>query len=259
MSVDPGGDPTPEVDAALRDEEFYLLYQPEIDLHTGGFVGVEALLRWQRDGRTVNPADFLERLESSGDIIAVGHWALETACSQATEWYSKGYRFRVAVNVSIRQLAHPDFVDHVRHALRASRLAPAQLTLELSYRWLDTPDADRVLQELDDLHVTLALDDAAPGRPDVATVVDTPIRVVKLDRALVSSTLEGDEVSRYIHEARSHALVVVASGIEDAVVRDRLRAEEVDVGQGFHFARPYEAREIDRFLEDYALFSGRPL
>ena len=82
---------------------------------------------------------------------------------------------------------------------------------------------------------------------------------MKLDRALVSSTLEGDEVSRYIHEARSHALVVVASGIEDAVVRDRLRAEEVDVGQGFHFARPYEAREIDRFLEDYALFSGRPL
>ena len=252
-----------DVARAQRAEEFHLVYQPEIDLHTGGFAGVEALIRWHHPIRgLLSPAEFIPGLEESGGILNVGRWALETACFQGAEWFAKGYRFPVAVNISPQQLTDSSFVDDVARALRASRLDPTHLTLEFSFASLDEESALAHLREIHGSGVRLAIDDFAPGRPDFATLATLPIDIVKLDRDYVANNSAGDgdsSIHQLVHDARELNLRVIAGGVEDATQRDQLRDEEVDIGQGFHFARPYEVEEIDRFLEDFALFSGRPL
>jgi EAL domain-containing protein (putative c-di-GMP-specific phosphodiesterase class I) len=253
-----------DVRVALDAGEFYLVYQPEIDLHTNGFAGVEALIRWRHPSRgVVSPADFIPLLEASGDIIAVGRWALETACYQGAEWHTKGYRFPVAVNTSIQQLRHDGFLEDVARFLRASRFDPAHLTLEFSYTALADSEALTHLGKLHDRGVHLAIDDFAPGRPGFDELAALPVDIVKLSRSFVALNADSADGAAVIHQlvgdARSLNLRVIASGVEDASQRDHLRDEQVDIGQGFHFAHPYEAHEIDRFLQDFALFSGRPL
>jgi EAL domain-containing protein (putative c-di-GMP-specific phosphodiesterase class I) len=253
-----------DVGAALSDDEFYLVYQPEIDLHTNGFAGVEALIRWRHSTRgVINPPNFIPLLEASGDIVAVGRWALETACYQGAEWHAKGYRFPVAVNTSTQQLRQEGFVNDVRRFVRASRLDPAHLTLEFSHTALEDPGVVSHLDSLHDLGVRLAIDDFSPGRPSFEELATRPIDIVKLERHFVATTSRSPDATQVIHQlvlqARALNLRVIASGVEDASQSDQLRDEQVDVGQGFHFARPYEVEEIDRFLQDFALFSGRPL
>lgn len=249
---------------ALGADEFYLVYQPEIDLHTGGFAGVEALLRWRHPTRgVINAADFLPLLESSGAIVAVGDWILSTACSQGAEWHTKGYRFPVAVNCSPAQLRSARFCDGVRRHLHESRLEPSRLTLEFSHGVFGEPEILANLRDLRTEGVLLAIDDFSPGHPPFDELRRWSVDIIKLDRNFVATTtgdVGGDAaIHQLVQEARSLHLRVIASGVEHAAQRDQLRDEQVDVGQGFHFARPFEAHEIDRFLEDFALFSGRPL
>lgn len=253
-----------DVGRALAADEFYLVYQPEIDLLTNGFAGVEALIRWRHVTRgVVSPHDFLPLLESSGAIVDVGRWTLETACFQGAEWHAKGYRFPVAVNTSSQQLRQSSFVADVNHCLRESRLDPGHLTLEFSHVALEDATVLRHLTELHDRGVRLAIDDFSPQHPTFAQLAEWPIDIVKLDRSFVAANADTDEgavvIHQLVHDARALHLRVIASGVEDESQRQHLRDEHVDVGQGFHFARPYEAHEIDRFLEDFALFSGRPL
>jgi EAL domain-containing protein (putative c-di-GMP-specific phosphodiesterase class I) len=259
-----GSELVADLGRALDADEFYLVYQPEIDLHTNGFAGVEALIRWRHATRgVVSPPDFIPLLESSGDIVAVGRWTLETACCQGAEWYAKGYRFPVAVNTSSQQLRQPSFVEDVTRSLRVSRLDPAQLTLEFSHVALEEPVVLAHLGELHTRGVHLAIDDFAPDHPSFEQLRHWPIDIVKLDRAFVTANADSNDgasvIHQLVHDARALQLRVIASGVEDASQREHLRNEQVDVGQGFHFARPFEAHEIDRFLEDFALFSGRPL
>ena len=264
MTNDSSSDLARDLTDALADEEFYLVYQPEIDLHTGGFAGVEALIRWRHSTRgVVSPAEFIPLLEASGDIVEVGRWALETSCYQGAEWHAKGYRFPVSVNTALQQLHRPSFVGEVDRALRASRFDAAHLTLEFSHRALGDPDTLTTLTALHRRGVRLAIDNFSPGHPDFSELAAVPVDIVKLDLDFVAENADSAAgaavIQQLVHDARSLTLRVIASGVEDASQRDHLRDEQVDVGQGFHFARPFEAEEIDRFLEDYALFSGRPL
>jgi EAL domain-containing protein (putative c-di-GMP-specific phosphodiesterase class I) len=252
-----------DVARALAEDEFFLVYQPEIDLHSNGFAGVEALIRWRHPRMGVlSPAEFIALLEASGDIVAVGRWALENACYQGAEWHAKGYRFAVAVNASVRQLRHDDFVRDVDRSLDSSRFDPTHLTIEFSFEVLGDPAVLENLTELRARGVHLAIDDFAPGRPSFDHLSTLPIDILKLDRqyvATASSTTDDMTIRDLVRRARELNVRVFASGVEDASQRDHLRDEHVAVGQGFHFAHPYTVEEIDRFLEDFALFSGRPL
>ncbi len=252
-----------ELSQALAADEFHLVYQPEIDLHTNGFAGVEALIRWRHPTRgVVSPDQFIPLLEASGQIVPVGRWILETACYQGAEWHTKGYRFPVAVNTAIQQLRDPTFVADVNRAVRASRLDPAHLTLEFSHTALEDGAVVSNLATLHQRGVRLAIDDFSPGRPEFGDLASLPIDIVKLDRSFVARNFTATGASiiqQVVRDARALGVRVIASGVEDASQRDQLQQDQVDVGQGFHFARPYEVEEIDRFLEDFALFSGRPL
>ena len=253
-----------ELPRALEQNQFFLEYQPEIDLQTNAFAGVEALIRWRHpELGVVNPDSFVPLLEADGGIGKVGRWALETACAQGGRWHDKGYRFSVSVNVSSFQLERGDFADEVDGALTSSRFTPALLVLEFTQRTLASGATADTLRSLKLLGVRLAVDDFVPGRTGLKELRAQSIDIVKIDRTFISSmstdSTLADQVHAVVKEAKSMDLQIVASGIEDAEQLRRLRLEEVSVGQGFHFSRPHEAADIDRYLEDFAIFSGKPL
>jgi len=256
-------DITGELSKALEDEQFFLMYQPEIDLHSNAFVGVEALIRWRHPRLGVlSPDAFVPELESSGLILAVGNWALATACAQGAEWHDKGYRFTVSVNISAIQFAWPGFVNEIEQVLTSSRFPAGLLVLEFAQRTL-VGDLTERLTELTGLGVRLSVDDFEPGQSLLSDIEVLPISVVKLDRHFVATLSDSPAGVELVHTlvdlAKKSKLQIVASGIEDAEQRRRLQLEEVGVGQGFLFSRPHEVKDIDHYLEDFSIFSGKPL
>ncbi len=170
----------------------------------------------------------------------------------------------MSVNVAARQFAAPGFADDVAGALSASRFNPEQLVLEFSQRTLlDDADSGSRLAGLVELGVKISVDDFDLSSSVLEDLASLPVSVVKLSRVSVSSVVDSKRGASKVHElvaqARSRDVSVIASGVEDAAQRELLASERVDQGQGFLFSRPYEVAEIDRFLEDFALFSGKPL
>jgi EAL domain-containing protein (putative c-di-GMP-specific phosphodiesterase class I) len=254
-----------DVARAIARDEFFLLYQPTIDLQTNAFVGVEALLRWRHPTRGVlGPDAFLAALEEDGGIVDVGSWVLASACRQGADWHARGHRFTVSVNVSARQLQAPSFVRDVEAQLDASRFDAPHLVLEFSERALArTGGAVGLLGSLRRVGVRLAVDDFGTDQASEALVTTYPIDVVKIDRTCITGLASSPEEAARVHQlvqlGKSLHVQTVAQGVEDDDQRLRLLGEDVDFAQGFLFSVPHEVEAIDRFLEDYAIFSGKPL
>jgi EAL domain-containing protein (putative c-di-GMP-specific phosphodiesterase class I) len=252
--------------AALDANEFFLVYQPTIDLQTGGFSGVESLIRWRHPLHgVVNPDVFIPELEDSGRIMSVGRWALFTACAQGAMWHDKGYRFNVSVNTSIQQLQSPVFAHDIDDALASSGFDPGRLVLEFSLAALDG-DVHALLSRLTrlkDLQVRVAIDDIVPSDATLSILERYPIDIVKLDRKFISEMSTSSSADSLVRQlvtlAKSRGVQIIASGVEDSDQRRRLEIDEIDGGQGFLFSKPHEPDQIDRFLEDFAIFSGDPL
>lgn len=251
---------------ALDADEFFLVYQPTIDLQTGGFSGVEALIRWRHPVHGVlSPDVFVRELEDSGDILSVGRWALFTACAQGAMWHDRGHRFNVSVNTSHQQLANPEFVRDIDDALAASGFDPSRLVLEFSLAHVEG-DVDETLHrlvELKDLQVRVAIDDIVPSEATLSLLEKYPVDVIKLDRKFISemntSSSADSLVRQLVALAKSRGVQIIASGVEDTDQRRRLQNDDIDGGQGFLFSKPHEPEQIDRFLQDFAIFSGEPL
>lgn len=247
-----------ELHGALAADQFRLFYQPTVDLQTSAFTGVEALLRWEHPGgRLIQPNDFIPALESSGLIIQVGAWVLMEACRQGAAWHAAGHRLSVAVNVSARQLQQDRIVDDVRDALTTSGFDPTSLVLELTETTLmnDVDETISRLRQLKALGVVLAVDDFGTGYSSLSYLQRFPIDVLKIDRSFVSGEAASSEDSlvllhTLIHLGKALNLKIVAEGIEDEVQLERLRAEGVDCGQGFLFARPENVAVVNRLLLD---------
>jgi len=264
--VEPAGVAAPDFERALQSDQFFLVYQPTIDLQTGAFAGVEALIRWRHPQRGVlNPDAFISALEASDEIVPVGRWALNTACAQGAIWHDKGYRFPVSVNVARRQFESAEFHHDVEQALATSRFDPALLVLEFAQGTLaaDEVATQSRLEPLWSLGIRLAVDDFEPGASTLDDLGRFHVEIVKLDRQFISGVTSSAEASSLVQSvvklSDARHVQVIASGIEDSDQRERLQSENVHVGQGFLFSEPHEASEIDRFLEDFAIFSGKPL
>jgi EAL domain-containing protein (putative c-di-GMP-specific phosphodiesterase class I) len=259
-------EPTSDLATALAAHQFFLVYQPTIDLETNAFAGVEALLRWRHPSRGVlSPEEFIDELEATGEIVPVGRWALRTASADGAAWHDKGYRFNVSVNVSPRQFASEGFYDDVATALRESRFDAALFVLEFAQGTLTVDrDASLVrLARLRDLGVRFSVDDFEPGESALDELQEFAIDIVKLNRDFIATLATSRDAASLVHRlvqlSESRHLQVIAAGIEDSGQRETLRNERVHVGQGYLFSKPHEAAEIDRYLEDFAIFSGKPL
>jgi diguanylate cyclase (GGDEF)-like protein len=241
---------------ALVAEQFFLLYQPTIDLSTGALTGVEALLRWRHPTRgVVQPDDFIPALESSGLIVPVGQWVLDTACRQAAKWQRQGHRFVMSVNVAAEQLQRDRIVDDVYGALSASGFDANMLVLELTESAL-MQDVDMTvarLQMLKAIGVRLAIDDFGTGFSSLAYLQQFPIDILKIDRSFVSGIADTSKsaaiIRTFVQLGKALDLEVIAEGIENDDQRAQLTAAKVDTGQGFLFARPLDVEAVDRMLE----------
>lgn len=244
---------------AYENGELFLLYQPTVDLATGAFIGVEALMRWHHPERgVVAPDEFVPALESNGLIIPVGQWLLESACQQGAAWQDQGHRIAVSVNVSVAQLERDRFIDDVNSALKASGFDPSLLCLELTETALmnDVQATLARLQLLRAMGVSIAIDDFGTGYSSLAYLRQFPINILKIDQSFVAGIADSSEAAAIVHTlvqlGKVLELKIVAEGIENDDQLLRLRAEGVDIGQGFLFARPLEVGAIEQLFEDFA-------
>jgi diguanylate cyclase (GGDEF)-like protein len=249
---------------ALEADQFFLLYQPTIDLATGAFTGVEALLRWRHPTRgVVQPNDFIPALESSGLIVPVGQWVLETACRQGAKWQSEGHRFVVSVNVAAKQLQRDRIVDDVYGALSTTHLDPRMLVLELTESALlkDVELTVGRLQLLKTLGVRLAIDDFGTGFSSLAYLQQFPIDILKIDRSFVAGINDSAKsaaiIQTFVQLGKALNLEVIAEGIENDDQRAQLATANVNTGQGFLFAQPLDVAAVDRMLESSTKLTGR--
>jgi diguanylate cyclase (GGDEF)-like protein/PAS domain S-box-containing protein len=241
---------------AIERDELRLHFQPEIDLADYRVVGFEALVRWEHPRRgLLLPGAFIGLAEETGLIVPVGAWVLEEATRQCRRWLDTNPdspALRVSVNVSARQLQlHGKFVDTVAKALQDSNLDPRLLTLELTETVLleDTDAAIAVLRGLRALGVELAIDDFGTGYSSLNYLKHFPISTLKLDRSFVQGL--GDDsadaaIARStIQLAHSLGIAVTAEGIELMEQLFQLQTMGCDRGQGYHFAKPMPADQVD--------------
>ena len=250
---------------ALQDHQFFLQYQPTIDLTTGHFNGVEALLRWHHPERgVIQPSGFIRALESSGLIVPVGKWVLHEACRQGVQWHENGHGMAMSVNVSAIQLEQDRILDDVHGALSTTGFDPGMLILELTESTLmnDVQATLARLNLLKTLGVRLAIDDFGTGYSSLSYLRQFPIDVLKIDKSFVSGMAETKESAAIVHTlvqlGKVLGLTTVAEGVESASQRDRLRAEGVNVGQGFLFSRPLDVADVE-ILWDESAARRRPL
>jgi diguanylate cyclase (GGDEF)-like protein len=253
-----------ELRRALDNGEFRLVYQPIVGLDGNGLIGVEALVRWHHPTRgVVGPADFIPAAERTGLIVPLGRFVLRETCRQAAAWlaeFGPDALREAGLNVSARQLHHPDFVSEVAGALADSGLPCERLVLEVTESAvLRGRQVSQALYELDRMGIRLALDDFGTGESSLSLLRAFPAAIVKLDKSFVDG-IEIDDGRPAAAEARqavaraviqlAHALGLdaVAEGIESAEQVAVLRDLGYTLGQGFHLSEPLTAEGVSRLL-----------
>jgi len=244
---------------ALERREFELHYQPQVDCTSGRVMGMEALIRWRHpEMGMVAPYRFIPLAEETGQILALGAWVLRTACRQLRDWQHAGRQeLRVAVNVSARQLAEPDFVQSVAEVLADTGLAPCCLELELTESAVmdDVAHATEVMHQLKKLGVQLAIDDFGTGYSSLAHLKRFEIDVLKIDQTFVRDlTVDPDDaaiVTTIIALAENLGLEVISEGVETQEQLDFLRRHGCHHMQGYFFGRPVPAADFLALLEQH--------
>jgi diguanylate cyclase (GGDEF)-like protein/PAS domain S-box-containing protein len=251
------------VRGALEREEFFLQYQPEVDLATGRVTSVEALLRWRDpDAGLVNPGDFLPHAEETGAILAVGKWVLERALADLASWRQQGFDFTLSLNLSARQLQDPDLVNEVFQALQSHHVAARNLRLEMTEATLlrDPTASERTLRALRGLGVELVLDDFGVGNSSLGLLRRFPLQSVKIDRALVATSPQKRDSTAVIQAvvamARTLELTVVAEGVENEEQRRQVMSLGCNAAQGFLYGKPVEAAKVPRLVDERPTISA---
>jgi EAL domain-containing protein (putative c-di-GMP-specific phosphodiesterase class I) len=241
---------------AIKRDEFLLYYQPRVDAVTGRINSVEALLRWRHpELGLLEPERFIRLAEDSGVIEVIGRWILATACGQLRRWDEAGMPpIRISVNLSTRQFRAMDLVDVVRETLRVTGLAPQRLELEITESVLmQQPQmAERVLARLHEMGVLLAIDDFGTGYSSLSYLKRFPIDYLKIDKSFVDG-LPTDNNDCAICDAiialgRNLNVQLVAEGVETIGQRSFLAAHACHELQGFLFARPALAADLETLL-----------
>ncbi|PWF42080.1 EAL domain-containing protein [Massilia glaciei] len=243
---------------ALERGEFTLQYQPQVDLHSGRIVGVEALLRWQHpELGAVAPDKFIGLAEETGLIVPIGAWIIRTACAQNKAWQRAGLApIRMAVNLSARQFAQRDLVKSVARVLEETGLAPEYLDIELTETIIMSAveDTIAVLNDFKALGVQLSIDDFGTGYSSLAYLQRFPIDVLKIDRAFVHDITHaidnGAIANAIIAMAHSLGIEVIAEGVETEAQCEILSRNMCDEIQGYWFSRPTSHEAIGRMLEE---------
>jgi diguanylate cyclase (GGDEF)-like protein/PAS domain S-box-containing protein len=248
-----------EIRRALRNQEFILHYQPVFIADGGQMVGVEALIRWQHPTRgLLAPVEFMDVAEQSGLIIQIGEWVLRTACAQAQVWNKMvGRPLKMAINLSPSQLNDKNLVARVKAALDENGLSPHCLELELteSTALQNIDYTIEILQALQGMGVSIAVDDFGKGYSSMDYIKNLPSNTLKIDRSFIAdisksgSDSEVAIVLAMVTMAHQLHLKVTAEGVETEEQLRLLTKMNCDQIQGFYMSKPITVQEIELLLE----------
>ena len=234
----------------IADNEFFLMFQPQVDAATGSPTGLEALLRWRHQTRgLIQPGDFITVAEESGIINPLGQRALELACQQFKLWQAQDIHPRISVNVSAKQLEDPNWLKSVDQTIQDTGIPPQYLDLEITESMLvgNPKNVIDTLNTLGQMGVTLTLDDFGTGYSSLSYLTRLPFHTIKIDRSFIQHIDDKPRrgiVQAIVAIAHSLGMRVIAEGVETplqlSIVRD-LGCEEI---QGFYLSKPLEAQAI---------------
>ncbi|MDE2400344.1 MAG: EAL domain-containing protein [Burkholderiales bacterium] len=240
---------------ALERNELVLFYQPKIDVRTSKMVGAEALMRWKRDGKIIPPNDFIPLAEATGLINEMSLWAITEAARQAKTWQANfGFDSSIAVNLPSRLFEQPDLVDKIEAILLREAVAPHFIELEITETGLmkDLQGVVPSLHRLNQLGIEISIDDFGTGYSSLAYLTTLPISELKIDRSFVhglgTTPQSTAVVSAIIALARALGLRVVAEGVEEVAQMEILYNLGCHICQGFLFARPMPAPDVENWL-----------
>lgn len=252
---------------AVDRNEFEVLYQPIVEMTTGLVKEFEALIRWRHPVHgLVGPNEFVSVAEETGLIIPIGKWILDESCRQIAEWQRRfGIDLAVSVNLSAKQLMHPNLTTQVQEALAEVGLKPSQLKLEVTESTVmeHHERSLKVLSDLDRLGVNLSTDDFGTGYSSLSYLQRFPFERLKIDRSFIN-IMDTDEKSGAIVKTilmlgENLNLEVVAEGIETVAQLEKLRSLGCTMGQGFLFSRPIDREAAEDFLAGGAnVFNENP-
>jgi EAL domain-containing protein (putative c-di-GMP-specific phosphodiesterase class I) len=252
-----------DLQQALEQEQFFLLYQPTFDLNRQQTVGVEALIRWRHPTRgVIGPEVFIPIAEETGLIVRIGRWVLAQACAQLAAWRRDGHDIGMSVNVSAHQLDQPGLEDDVRRVLIETGIPASALTLEITETALmrDVDAATARLGTLKQLGVRLAIDDFGTGHSSLAYLRRFPVDALKIDRSFIaglgSSKASTAIIQTLVQLGKTLEIATLAEGIEQTAQLEQLQREGCDLGQGYLYARPLEVADVERFLASAQLASA---
>lgn len=250
-----------ELHQAISNDEFTLLYQPIIDLHSGGVHACEALIRWHHPLRgLIAPDEFIPMAEKIQVMDVLGNWIVRRACRDAVSWPANpdGSLVGVSINISPTQFIEPPLlVATVRLALADSGIDPHRVKLELTESSAFTPNMDRVLHQLRALGCRLALDDFGSGYSSLTQLSELPLDYVKLDRSFVRHLASTDDQVFQRSERLTRAILALAAtleltpiveGVETAGQLERIRGFGAHLIQGFHCCRPLPPQAVAPFI-----------
>ncbi|RAK16613.1 PAS domain S-box-containing protein/diguanylate cyclase (GGDEF)-like protein [Anoxybacillus vitaminiphilus] len=243
---------------AIMRKQFYLCYQPKIELDSGVVMGVETLIRWSHPALgEISPLEFIPLAEESGFIFEITLWVLEQACRQVKEWQRHFTDLHLAVNLSPYLLNRKELVGHVMNVLKRTQFKPVHLILEVTESGLieNIETGKKILTELKNIGIQVAIDDFGTGFSSLAYIRNLPVSLLKIDRSFIKdiagSSKDATIVDTIIHLAKSLDIKVLAEGVENNEQVSLLQQMDCDFAQGFYFSQSLEAEKLKKWLEEH--------
>jgi diguanylate cyclase (GGDEF)-like protein/PAS domain S-box-containing protein len=244
---------------AIEGEEFVVWYQPIVDLQTGEVAVVEALVRWEHPEQQglIAPSQFISVAEETGLVVPMGRWVLEEACRQGARWQQKHPRVPplvVSVNLSAKQLQHPDVAETIEETLRVTGLDARYLSLDITETvYIEALKGHTAaLNKIKRIGVRFSIDDFGTGYSSLAYLKRLPVDILKIDKSFIKGIGEDIEdkaiVQMIIELAHTLGMEVVAEGVESEEQAEQLKEMGCDRGQGIYFSKPLSPKEASRFL-----------
>ena len=248
---------------ALKNNEFFLLYQPQLDITDQAFLSVEALIRWQHPKKgIVLPLSFIPAAEECGLIIPIGEWVIREACKQIKAWHDDGFPYiSIAVNVAAGQLKQPNLDTVINDILQEYQISPARLEIEITENVIiNHADVIKMLNKLKKLGLKIALDDFGAGNSSLNYLKQIHVDRLKIDRSFIKniSISHSDEViiAAIIAMSKNMSFKVLAEGVDKQNQIDFLKGKFCDEVQGFFYSQPLKPSAVIDFIKSHQPKTG---
>ena len=243
--------------SAIKRNEFSVVYQPQCDIATGKITAFEALLRWNNDGKTIPPLEFIPLLEGNGQIVEVGQWVFAQACAQSAKWQALGLPARVAINISPIQFRDADFIHHVKKTINKHNLTPNLVELEITEGLLveDIENTSEKLFELKEFGCRISVDDFGTGYSSLAYLKHLPIDVLKIDQEFIKDIPTADDgtiAASVIVLGQSLNMEVLAEGVETPDQLEFLKTHSCHAYQGNMLSKPITPKQCIELMEKFS-------